>query len=345
MLRLEMLPAQYGDCLWLEYGEPRGAMHRVLIDGGPHGTYTEALKPRIEALKPADRKFELIVVTHIDNDHIVGILELLQDNTLAFDAKEMWFNGWEQLENIEKLGAKEGVELDQAIKERGFAHNSMFNNHPVGLADGKPCPAIKLDGGLSLTVLSPGPKQLVRLKKEWATAIAEASNKARPEDTLGTKAVDVEALARKPFKSDDAVANGSSIVLLAEYDGHRILLGADSFAPLVGEALDQLGYTEQNRLKLDAYKISHHGSRANNSSDVLKMVKCRNYLFSTSGARFSHPHAECVARVLVHGGRDLTLYSNYPRDDVVWSDRSVRKTYGHTALQPDDKNTGIAFEA
>ena len=39
-----MLPANQGDCLWLEYGEI-GSTRVVLIDGGPDGTYRNALRP------------------------------------------------------------------------------------------------------------------------------------------------------------------------------------------------------------------------------------------------------------------------------------------------------------
>ena len=33
MLRIEMLPAAHGDCLWIEYGSGTN-VHRILIDGG-----------------------------------------------------------------------------------------------------------------------------------------------------------------------------------------------------------------------------------------------------------------------------------------------------------------------
>lgn len=42
MLRMEMLLAGHGDCLWIEYGDPT-APRRVLIDGGATGTYKRAL--------------------------------------------------------------------------------------------------------------------------------------------------------------------------------------------------------------------------------------------------------------------------------------------------------------
>jgi hypothetical protein len=96
---------------------------------------------------------------------------------------------------------------------------------------------------------------------------------------------------------------------------------------------------------LDAYKISHHGSRGNNSSDLLRLVRCRNYLFSTSGSRFHHPHDECVARVLVEGGKELCIYSNYLRGaDVLWNFEEVRKQYKHIVKEPETADAGITID-
>ena len=77
MLNLEMLPAAHGDCLWIEYGDGKQT-RRILIDGGPAHTYP-ALRARILHLPPDARRFELLVITHIDGDHIEGIVRLLQD--------------------------------------------------------------------------------------------------------------------------------------------------------------------------------------------------------------------------------------------------------------------------
>jgi glyoxylase-like metal-dependent hydrolase (beta-lactamase superfamily II) len=72
MLRVVLLPANHGGCIWLEYGDS-GAPQRVMIDGGPPYAW-----PKIKARLPADGcRFELLVVTHIDADHIGGVLEML----------------------------------------------------------------------------------------------------------------------------------------------------------------------------------------------------------------------------------------------------------------------------
>ena len=86
---LEALRAQHGDCLLLHFGAP-GAPRTVLIDGGPGPVYGETLKPRLLQLrdhlmalgriKAGDAlPLELAMVSHIDDDHIGGLLALAED--------------------------------------------------------------------------------------------------------------------------------------------------------------------------------------------------------------------------------------------------------------------------
>jgi hypothetical protein len=74
ILRIEMLPAEEGDALWIEYGDPKSP-RRMLIDGGTMDTHP-ALRAKIAGLK-GKRRFELMAVTHIDNDHIDAMVKLL----------------------------------------------------------------------------------------------------------------------------------------------------------------------------------------------------------------------------------------------------------------------------
>jgi hypothetical protein len=97
MLTLQMLPAARGDCLWLQYGSP--ARH-VVIDGGLKDT-APALLRRMEQARRASRRnrleIELLVVTHIDNDHIQGVIELLRKLPDWVHIGDIWFNGRPQL--------------------------------------------------------------------------------------------------------------------------------------------------------------------------------------------------------------------------------------------------------
>jgi hypothetical protein len=96
-----------------------------------------------------------------------------------------------------------------------------------------------------------------------------------------------------------------------EFQGTRILAGYAH--PLILEKAvqalrDSTGRTE---LRLDAFKLAHHGSKASLTNSLLKLVKCRSYLISTIGSYFGHPDDEAIARVIRHGGRGGVLYFNY----------------------------------
>jgi subtilisin family serine protease len=82
LFTLEALNAAEGDCLLLLYGT---ATHPrlIVIDGGPRETCRAALLPRLLALRdvfPGGRRapllVELAVVTHVDSDHIAGMVAL-----------------------------------------------------------------------------------------------------------------------------------------------------------------------------------------------------------------------------------------------------------------------------
>ena len=58
----------------------------ILIDAGTSGAYP-ALEKKLRSLPQAKRVFELLVVTHIDIDHIGGVLPLL-DGAASLDVYE-----------------------------------------------------------------------------------------------------------------------------------------------------------------------------------------------------------------------------------------------------------------
>ena len=78
MLTLIVVQAQFGDCLLLQSSDGDKST-LVLVDGGTSQTYEKHLKPTIETLLHKERKIDLVVLSHIDNDHILGLLDLFED--------------------------------------------------------------------------------------------------------------------------------------------------------------------------------------------------------------------------------------------------------------------------
>lgn len=96
---IQMLPAASGDCIYLEFPD---SDFRMLIDGGYAKTYQKYLKKFLLKLAAEGKRLNLIVVTHIDDDHISGIRALLKENGNSrnpriIEIDEIWFNGLESM--------------------------------------------------------------------------------------------------------------------------------------------------------------------------------------------------------------------------------------------------------
>lgn len=364
MFRLEMLPAGHGDCLWIEYGDA-GNQNRILIDGGTLPTF-DILRSRMATLPAEQRKFELFIITHIDSDHIEGAIKLLRyAKRLGVEFGEIWFNGWEHLTNEDDfLGGVQGEYLSALIKKGGHAWNAAFDHKAVVVPDEGPLPQAELPGGMCLTLLSPTQEWLRKLRPKWSQEVRKAglnreslrdvlahlaaNRKWGPEeDLLGEKAIDVEKLAESRFVSDTSEANGSSIAVLAEFEGKSCLLTGDAFATVLLETIQRLLDGRGSReLVVDAFKLPHHGSRANISNELLGRLWCRYYLFSTNGSFFHHPDRESVARVITHGGDKPALFFNYYTEhNGIWDDvKLMRGKYPYDAFYPKAGGCSISIE-
>jgi hypothetical protein len=358
VFRIEMAAAQQGDALWIEYGEP-GSVHRLLIDAGTPSTY-QLLKKRIEGLSEDDRTFELFIMTHIDTDHIGGALKLLADRSLGVTFLDVWFNDLDKLPDCPTRGPIDGTVLTTVLEGLGITANQKFGGEAVVVPDQGQLPRKCLDGGMVLTLLSPDTEQLAQLRCMWITALRKAglypkmdldelnerARKKGVEIPRGLEPKTVELMADSDFVRDRARANGSTIAVLAEYDGRSCILAGDGFSDVLTASLDRLRAERGGgQLLVSAFKLPHHGSRRNVSVDLVQSVVCPLYLFSTDGSVFGHPDTEAVARVIRYGGPNPTLAFNYRSEQsLVWDDSSLLQGYGYEVLYPEDGQAGLAID-
>jgi beta-lactamase superfamily II metal-dependent hydrolase len=365
VIRIDMLPAAQGDALWIEYGDPH-MPHRVLIDGGTAATY-DWLRTRIRALPKRKCRFELLVVTHVDADHIEGAVRLLNDPSLDVEFGDIWFNAWEQLSDV--LGPLQGEFLSSLIKVGNLPWNKRFDGAAVMVPEAGTLPTAELEGGMKLTLLSPRRDELIRLRDDWVEAVTEAGMapgvtrealallesakklRPKPSDLLGSdEAMDLQQLADEPSDRDRKEANSSSIVVLAEYEEEgqkkRCLLGADGVPDVLEATVPRLLLERgAERLSVDAFKLPHHGSQRNVTSKLVRMVPARWYLFSTNGAYFNHPDKQAVARVILDGGKSPELIFNYrTQENEIWDDTDLMAMYGYRADYPMSHTMGIGIE-
>jgi hypothetical protein len=376
MFTIEMLPASLGDALWVEYGDPAHPS-RFLIDGGLVGT-VDIIEQRIRevAEKEGGRcRLELLVLSHVDADHIEGLIKLLGRRDLPLDIDDLWFNGWRHLPEPDSdpdgdfLGAKQGEFLAALIRERGLSWNQSFGGDTVYVPgpDKGPLPRRKLHGGMELTLVSPTFKELVKLSRRWEDELEDAGllhatheellaalgreRKLAPDDDfLSDEAIDVNELVESRQRKDTSPANGSSIAFVGSFEGKRCLFAGDAYWNVLRDNVLRLAQEENSeRLALDAFKVPHHGSRNNLGDELLAALDCRRFLISTNGSRFGHPDNEAIARLV--GGkwrpdpaadRTVEVRFNYRTEfNRDWDDAQLSSTWNYEALYPEDGSEGL----
>jgi len=345
--------------LIVAYG-PASNPKYLLIDAGRAWTYKNALKRHLS--DHAIKELELLVVTHVDRDHIDGMLSLMQDAALDLRARDVWFNTWDHLNgnaiealstdnDLESFGAKMGEELSPLIVEKGWTWNGKFSAAAVELADQPADNVIQL-GNLKLTLLSPSREKLDALKPVWAKeckkagitpgAMLEEYVIDEDDDIESFGAIDIEALAAETFIDDHSEANGSSIAFMLEYGGKRLLLAGDAHADLLERRLKALGASATDPLRVDAFKIPHHGSKYNLSKDLIELLECKHFLVSTNGNYFKHPDDVAMARLIKFGTADSTIHFNYKTDyNRHWENRGWQRRYKYRVEYPDDGREGF----
>ncbi len=317
LFSLEAFQADHGDALLLHFG-PSDAPRWILIDGGPTpNVYRDTIKPRLQMLRDqfVDEgdalPLEMVMVSHIDDDHIVGIQALMKDLrdsaddsiALPWNVKTLWFNSFDEIlgngddEIFSELTARvSAAGLDSPLP--GFRTADPYAAAVVATvpkgrqlrsaAEGLTIPPnkgfsglvmagadrvhrVRLPHGLTFTVLAPDETRVKALQAEW-----EASLRRQPN---------VEELARIAANSDRSVANLASIVVLAELRGKRMLLTGDGRSDHTLAGLERAGLLEPGgTLPVDLLKLPHHGSDRNVTQAFFERLPARHYVISANGA-------------------------------------------------------------
>ncbi|HVF40800.1 MAG TPA: hypothetical protein VM939_12950, partial [Gemmatimonadaceae bacterium] len=114
---LDVRRARKGDCMILHYGS-KSNPRLIMIDGGPDSVYKPHLKPRLQQIKQArvatgeleqndSLPVDMLMISHVDDDHLKGILEMTKEEIVAKDAHkprlvnvlDFWHNSFNELIN------------------------------------------------------------------------------------------------------------------------------------------------------------------------------------------------------------------------------------------------------
>lgn len=337
LFTLEALKAKHGDSLLLHYGDPASPRF-ILIDGGPGKVYQETLRPRLLEIRERwcgtdPLPLEMVMVSHIDDDHINGILdltdELLRQKQKPFcEILCLWHNSFDDVignkdvdlfselqedvevastgavppsgRHIKRENAAVVASVAQGRKLRSNAEAlGLRTNDPFsGLVLAETAGGTRLDwgDGLKLTVLGPDRKRVEKLHEEWEKVLKEKGRQA----------------AISAAYEDDSPFNLSSIVVLAELGGKRMLLTGDARGDHTLAAIQDAGLLDgDGKLRVDILKLPHHGSAHNVDHDYFETILADHYVASGDG-NYDNPEIETLEMISKARGKDrFTLHLTY----------------------------------
>jgi hypothetical protein len=346
---LEAVPARYGDCLLLHYGTD-AKPGLLLIDGGPSQVWKPFLEPRLKTLRAkrgAGFEIDMLMVSHIDDDHVLGIHDFTQAWRTAKDAgqpwpyraRQAWFNSFERLSNARDLGAVTAAVTASVgvpkLKDVDPDHPAITNpsrdearaglkvlasvNNGSKLRKDLEALLVPINMGFAGKLVVPGEGPSIPVKLGGALTLHVAG-------PLPDQIEKLQLMFAKELKPDEALAaytdgsvpNLSSIVALARCKNRTILLTGDARGDYVIEGLKAEGLLDAaGKLHVDILKMAHHGSDRNVDPGFFSTITADHYVASADGT-FGNPDRATLEMLIKARGKAAAyaIHLTYPLADI-----------------------------
>ncbi len=202
MLKLKMYPAKNGDAFLVH-----ASGSHILIDAGYASTFNDHILDDLRQVASAGDALDLLICTHIDKDHIGGLLEFISSNgpqgaRSIVEVNEVWHNSLRSLpavagapdsssdrqvlEAIQRRGfllppalgpgatpisAKQGSSLARLLQQQGYLWNS--GDGTTCMASGRPTHV--LSNGVQVQLIGPPVARLQELRSWWLSQMRRVS--------------------------------------------------------------------------------------------------------------------------------------------------------------------------
>lgn len=204
MTLVRMFGAQNGDSFLIREGSSKGSAS-ILIDGGYGSTFQKDIQPELAALHAIGDVLDLLVVTHIDEDHIAGVIALIEANKdaaapLLISVKNVWHNslrsilptqnesmlsstdqqilaaisttGYSSTNNesptAHEVSARQGSSLAALLRKYGYTWNNGDGHTSINSSTLGP---YAIAGTMKVHVLGPTGQRLDELRSDWIRSL------------------------------------------------------------------------------------------------------------------------------------------------------------------------------
>ena len=337
MVKLFSCKAHDGDYFWLRYKhDEEKRYHNVVIDGGRKSNASDFCE-MLKRIYENGEQVDAMVLTHFDQDHIMGMLvglQKAQKKNCIPEIAALYLNTgrgyWEHHKSRENEYSlpEENINIPM-IDTSGYSANDLMKLadflQEYGLEGHiypyivQSCREIQI-GDAKFCIISPSDTSLKNLVQNYSDLMqvppATPYGGADPEWL-----VSLDELSGCNVSEDASLSNGASIAFLFQFEKIRIAFLGDAHPSVCVDGLLKLGYSSQKPCCVDLVKLSHHGSKHNCSNELLQILRTQNYLLSTDGKSGKLPNKTVLAKLLRSCG-SATIYCNYS-----WWKKSIYSSF------------------
>ncbi|WP_417559091.1 ComEC/Rec2 family competence protein [Mesoflavibacter zeaxanthinifaciens] len=303
-MEIKFLKAGSGDCILIHHDKKN-----ILIDGGNDSAF---LIDAYNQIILREEKINLLIVTHHDDDHIKGILDLFKylENkgtsplieTIIFNSPRKINNTFKVQEANNLLSYKQAYDLENYL----WKHDATKRKWLTSLDETIKEQLQEQFGDLKLDIFSP--KKEV-LSKYASNKGAYLSSDYRCDWNSSMKDLD-RCLDDK--SQDRTISNSTSIVVHVTYKNQSILLTGDVTPKRFEEIIDEIrGKREQ--ATFNYIKLPHHGSYRSLNSGILKKINCNNFIISTNSKKHYLPNKRALLKIIKNRSSQnaINFFFNY----------------------------------
>ncbi len=304
-LSIKGLRANHGDCFLFKESDEGITF---IVDCGLKVTYKQQITKFTD-------KAHFIILTHIDEDHILGAIPLIEDVPNKFSINKVYLNSSQLISSVESHGnisVKQAKTVERLLQEKQIPCLTLIQGEKL-----------KITKELSLDIISPTKSNLQLLYEKKFREKDDSDRETNISVNSSEQSVADLVVKKDDFlKIESDIVNACSIAFILNYKEKKLLYLSDAHPEVISDYLENLGHTVNNKIKVDLVKLSHHGSSKNISKRLLGLISCSNYWISTNGgnAKSKHPSPITLAKIAVLCSKGdsefITFYFNHTVESI-----------------------------
>jgi beta-lactamase superfamily II metal-dependent hydrolase len=334
-MKLKFLKAGSGDSILIHTNG-----QNLLIDGGNDTKY---LFEQIDELFKKGEVIDLLIITHHDEDHILGILKLLQEAKKERFGKpkkfikKVLFNSPRKILDIpipmndNLLSYKQACEVENLITELELDWDICTEEST----------AMKF-GNTSLSFLSPISNDITTYSNHQG-AYLSSDERCDWNSNINDLVANMD-----DDDLDSTIPNQTSIVILLEHQSKKVLLTGDVTPKRLNAILSSyLTETGDKYILLDYFKLPHHGSYKSLTKDLLNKIYCSDFIISTNSKRYFFPNKRAIVKILSsisNKGGLIRFHFNYKESIDKLNISHFEEKKFKFELMPNNKKYGVEID-